>query len=343
MVLDFLTADERTRAQHEFGLAADPAWFMITPRFRASSHVIVLLLAEATRRPALALKIARLPGDCTSLAREAACLRDIEASGLGGYDSIPRVIGYGERHRHPVLVETALNGSPMDGPTVRSNQAICCARVVSWLIGLQSASRSQPQGDWHARLIGNPLDVLLALLGGAAGDERLIQETRERTASLHASHVPLVCEHGDVSHPNLLLTADGVGVLDWETAEPAGLPACDLFFFLTFIALAQRRWWWRQSHTAAFDQAFFGPSAWARPYVERYAAALGLSASALLPLFLATWPRYLAGLVDRLGERGTSSADRGATAAWLRSNRYYALWRRAMERSEQVCWNDRVV
>lgn len=331
MVFDLLTADERARARHEFGVGADPSWLMITPRFRASSHVIVLLLDEATRRPALAMKIARLPADASSLDREAALLREIESSRPGGYDSVPRVVGYGERQRHPMLIETALNGVPMDAALVRRDQALCCDRITSWLIDLQAVSRRPPGPNSHARLIDAPLERLREVLGAA--DEGLIEATRDRLAPLRTPGVPLVCEHGDVSHPNLLLTPDGVGVLDWETADQAGLPGCDLFFFLTYVAFARRRWWRRrQTHADAFDEAFFGPTAWALPYIDRYAVSLRLDPSTLDPLFLATWPRYLAGLAARLGEHGTTPAERAATAAWLRANRYYALWRHAIER-----------
>lgn len=344
MVLQYMTAEERRRAQDEFGVAMDPAWFAITPRFRASSHVVVLVLAEATGRPALAIKIARLPGDGTSLDREAVSLREIQASRPGGFASIPRVIGYGRRRRHPVLVESALHGVPMSPAFVRDHQQRCCERTLAWLIELQTSTRPHQDGGWYERWIDGPLDRLSAALGPTGEDQRLIAATRAQTAVLRTLPVPLVCEHGDLSHPNLLSTPDdGIAVLDWETAERAGLPGCDLFFFLTYVAFARRRWWWRESHTSAFDRAFFGPAAWARPYVERYGAALELPPAALVPLFVATWPRYLASLVDRLGEGRADGRMEGGTGGWLRSNRFYALWRRAIERSADVCWARRGV
>lgn len=58
-------------------------------------------------------------------------------------------------------------------------------------------------------------------------------------APLRSMQLPLVFEHGDLSYPNLLLLPTGEpGVLDWELANPDGLPACDLFLFLTYVAFS---------------------------------------------------------------------------------------------------------
>ncbi len=338
MIVDYLAAN-RARLGLE-GRAVDerPAWVMVTPRFRASSHVIYLLLG-AGATPALAVKVARLPGDGTSLDREAAHLRAVQATRPGGYDSIPRVVAYEQHCGHPILVETGVTGAPMDPALVRRDPARCCDALLAWLIGVQSNSRSFDP-NWHARLVDSPLSRVAAVLASDPVDQRLLDDTHAAATQLRDLQLPLVFEHGDLSHPNVLLTRDGgVGVLDWETSQPAGLPACDLFFFLTYIAFARRARWSRQSHVDAFRDAFFGPSGWTRPYLERYADAIGLPVSSLLPLFLVGWVRYLAGVIERLGGmRAASESHVEATAAWLRANRFYVLWRYALTHADEVCW-----
>ena len=93
---------------------------------------------------------------------------------------------------------------------------------------------------------------------------------------MHA--LPLIFEHGDVSHPNLLMTADEqLTVLDWERYERSGLPGHDLVFFLQYVAEARSSAVDRDpAQLAAFDAAFVGEAAWARPYLLRYAAELGV-------------------------------------------------------------------
>jgi hypothetical protein len=161
-----------------------------------------------------------------------------------------------------------------------------------------------------------------------------LHATRTVAAQLSAGQCPLVFEHGDLGHPNVLLDASGhAEVLDWETAEPAGLPICDLVFFLTYVAVARRRRWSGQTEAQAFDEAFWSGSAWARPYVHRYAASVGVQSAAVDALIVLTWPRYL----DALLTRGGGPADDGtgplsSTARWLLDNRFFGIWQQACAR-----------
>jgi aminoglycoside phosphotransferase (APT) family kinase protein len=146
-----------------------------------------------------------------------------------------------------------------------------------------------------------------------------------------------VFEHGDFSPPNVLhLRGGGVGVLDWELAEPHGLPASDLFFFLTWVAWAREGAESEEERTEAFHRAFFGRDAWARPFVLDYARELGLSPDALTPLFALTWARNVARFVDRLD--GSSRPFARESSDWLRQNRYYAAWRHSLSHAAELHW-----
>jgi hypothetical protein len=150
-----------------------------------------------------------------------------------------------------------------------------------------------------------------------------------------------VFEHGDLSHPNLLrLHGGGLGVLDWELADPRGLPAQDLFFFLTYVAFARERVRDAADHLRAFDAAFFGARAWARPFVRAYAEALRIPAELLSPLFLLAWLRHLARLVERLAAPTAGGPLAPDTVRWLRENRYYALWRHTLRGLDRLDWGD---
>ena len=341
MAADYLATHRQRFQLQRHGIGERPALVVVTPRFRASSHVIYLVLADGTSTPALAVKVPRLAGQRASLDREARQLRAIHACRPGGFDSIPAVLGYDEYCGHQILVETALHGDPMDRRLVRRDHRRCCDAILAWLVEVQSAARTAPDVEWHARLIELPIQRLALALGPDPADDRLLAETYAAMDSLRHIPLPLVFEHGDLSHPNLLLTpTGGVGVLDWETANPAGLPACDLFFFLAYVALARRARWSRKTDLAVFDGAFFGPSAWARPYIHSYATALQLPASTLVPLFLLTWARYLASQVERLQDDIAAPADATALGAWLRATRFYSLWRHALANCHRLNWND---
>ena len=119
--------------------------------------------------------------------------------------------------------------------------------------------------------------------------------------------------------------------MDWELAEPSGLPALDLFFFLTLVGFAKRRAKKTANYLTAFRDAYCGRNGWAVPYLSRYAEKLNLPSEALKPLFILCWTRYVINIVKRFTEGGKIEEPLSeATVLWLRKNRYYALWQYAV-------------
>ncbi len=341
-VLTFLEANRQRLDLAHYGTPDRLSCVILTPRFRASGHVVFLVLADGRPAPALVAKVSRLSEAGASLQREAASLRAVQAARPGGFNSIPRVIAFEECVRHPILIETALVGEPMDRLMVRRDLTRCCEAALDWLT---EVARSNPDAKgigtgWFERLVEQPLDQLARAFPGSAGETSLLSRTRDLVAPLSDAALPLVVEHGDLSHPNILwLDGGGLGVIDWELAKLRGLPTYDLFFFLTYAAFARRNASKNQEYVSAFQAAFFGPSAWARPYVRAYAERLGVPSHALTPLFVLCWVRYLAGLLTRLGEADHSDKTVGVeTVAWLRGNRYYALWRHTLAHVNELVW-----
>ena len=115
--------------------------------------------------------------------------------------------------------------------------------------------------DGFDRLIGADLSHLQALF---PADRDLLERTRSLIAPLSEMSFPLVLEHGDLSHPNLLIgPGERVGVIDWEQAELRGMPAVDLFFFLAYVGRAMGQTRSTGETLRAIDQAFFGRRSWA--------------------------------------------------------------------------------
>jgi hypothetical protein len=257
-------------------------------------------------------------------------------------DSIPRVVAYEDYHAHRLLIETAVPGQPMSPAVVRRQPEACIEAAMAWLFDLQgtnsatadwkSNGRSSAR-HWYDRLVEQPFKQFKDILPPSAADGNLIGQTVALLEPFRDHDMPLVMEHGDLSSPNILQDENGrVGVVDWELAEPEGLPAADLFFFLTYIAFARQNARKNAEYLNAFHQAFFGPRAWAWTYVKRYSEPYNLSREILAPLFVATWGRYVAGLVMRLQESNEAGNKVGdETMQWLRTNRYYLLWRYAIE------------
>jgi hypothetical protein len=313
----------------------DPlSYLLLTPRFRASRHVVFLALERGSPEPVLVAKLPRT-ADASALAREAASLRAVARAGASP-GSVPRAVAFETCAAGAILVETALAGRPLDAESVRRDFAPWGRAVVDWLAGL---GRAEPEPGWFERRVEAPLAALGRLASLTPDEARAIERTRVLAERLRGAAPPAVFEHGDLSPPNLLrLRAGGIGVLDWELADPQGLPAGDLFFFLTWAAWAREGAGSDEARSAALERAFFARDAWARPFVADYARRLGLSRAALTPLFVLTWARTLARYVDRLA--GSAGTFAPASSEWLRQNRYYHAWRRALAHADALRWEE---
>jgi aminoglycoside phosphotransferase len=326
----FLKENWQRLALDRFGSPGRVSCVLATPRFRASGHVVFLVLSDWLPTPILVGKVPRLPGDDRPLAREAANLRALQLVRAGGFDCVPQLVAYETTPGQSLLLETAVLGAPVRLGANGSTSIV--DKVVDWLIEFHLATMRSCDtvAEWYERLVNDPGEQFLVRLCSTTAERELVDRTTAIAAPLRDRKISLVFEHGDFSPPNILADHDGtIGIVDWELAEPDGLPALDLFFLLAATAFARDGASTEEGYVASFHRAFFGASAWARPYISRYAQRLGLSQHLLAPLFVLCWSRYVTTLAGRLHdiEGGILDSD---TAAWLRSNRYYSLWNYAV-------------
>ena len=339
-VLTYLARNRQRLSLQQCLPASRLSCVLATPRFRSSSHVINFILSEGVPDPILVVKVPRIPGDDDRLIREAANLRTVHAARYGGFDSIPRLVACEEYLGHRLLIETALPGDSMSAALRRRQSESSIEAALAWLIELHQRTTQQSAHvtGWTERLIDEPLEQFMQTMPLRTDELHLIDQTRAITRVLRNRDVPLVFEHGDLGPPNILLSKrGGLGVVDWELAQPSGLPAVDLFFLLTLIGFARRRASSPAECVAAFHQTFFGESPWARPYIDRYAHRMQLGPELLTPLFVLCWGRYVAGLISRLHDLGDAAGTvESETTEWLRSNRYYALWYHAIQHVDKL-------
>ena len=318
---------------------------LATPRFRASRHTVFLIFADGSCEPTWVAKMPRLADETGSLDREAANLVAVHAVRFGGFESVPRVLAHEPCLGSRLLLESALTGYAMRPVIVRQRPRECREAAIGWLIDLHQASsqRDHDSAVSFKQLVEVRLNRFERVFPLSVEEKQLIAETRRLTHPLQSLEFPLVFEHGDFSSPNILMLLSGeVGVVDWELAEPQGLPAVDLFFFLSYLAFVRNRAETLEDYLGAFHEAFFGPEAWAREYIARYRSTLRLPSAALKPLFIACWGRYVASFLARLNDLGAGPRQKPdeETAAWLRSNRYFHLWRHAVEHADELRLTD---
>lgn len=158
---------------------------------------------------------------------------------------------------------------------------------------------------WRHRLVEDPLAWFERHFGPAVESEAsqaqsfpLAGKSRGRASRMRTlledlGELPLVCEHRDCSPWNILIAPSGDPVLlDWESAEPDGLPGPDLVYFLANCAFvldgAIESGRTRESYARLLDPSTpYGRVA--AKATDHYRTALGISADDFRRLRLLTW------------------------------------------------------
>jgi glycosyltransferase involved in cell wall biosynthesis len=254
---------------------------LLTTGHRSINKAVGIAFEPGKTRPAEAVKFARVPEAEPGLEREAAVLRG-PAEGRANLAGVPKLLGEGSRAGRLAVVQEAVAGeSLLDALRPESFEATAMA-VTRLLIELAAGRSHSP--DWRRRLVAEPLDWFDEHFGVVPG-------ARERLDGL--GDVPSACEHRDCSPWNVLLTPGGEPVLlDWESAEPAGLPGLDLVYFLANCAFvldgALESGRTRETYAQLLDPATPHGRVAAKA-IDSYTSALGISEEDFRRLRLLTW------------------------------------------------------
>ena len=307
----------------------------LTPRFRTSSHIIIFVLDEKNRTPVLLAKVPRLPGDDGQLQRETRNLRAAQESRDGGFRSIPRVIAFEEYGGHRFLVESIVPGRPIRPDAIRLRPEDTIQKTIDWLFEFQSASvaDAKPLATVFSGRVAEQLAVLDRFLPESGEERDALETTRDEIEILASSGLCTVFEHGDFSPPNILVDRDGnIGIVDWELAEPQGIPLTDVLFFLTSAAFARARAGYGQRRVLAFQNAFYGSDPWACKFVRRFCDRFEIDTELVRSLMVLCWARYAANILARLhADLTPGSEEYRETLSWFKRNPYCAIWRYASQ------------
>lgn len=243
----YVVGRRRDGAGEDVPLPSSAPLMLLTGGHRSINKVVGLAFA-GDEKPSAAVKFARVAEAEPGLEREAAVLRRLgeERPGLAG---VPSLRGTGHRGGRLAVVEGAVEGRSMLEALNRDNFKELALKVTRVLVDLANAGGpaiepaiSPPMGvkmpardsRWRNRLVEEPL----ARFGeefGTAIEPSVIGDARDRLEGL--GELPSASEHRDCSPWNILVTPGGEPVLlDWESAEPDGLPAMDLVYFLANCA-----------------------------------------------------------------------------------------------------------
>jgi glycosyltransferase involved in cell wall biosynthesis len=203
---------------------------LLTAGHRSINKAVGLVFAEGVERPQMAVKFARVAEAEPGLAHEAMALRRLgeEHPALAG---APRLGGEGTRVGRLAVIEEAVAGGSMLHTLDPDNFGELAQRVTRLLIELGGGRGGS---DRRRRLVEQPLAAFERDFG-------TVVAASELAAARHLldglGELPPAFEHRDCSPWNVVLGPGGAPVLlDWESAEPDGLPGLDLVYFLANCA-----------------------------------------------------------------------------------------------------------
>ena len=150
---------------------------------------------------------------------------------------IPQPMGLFEHEQTLVTVETCLPGVGLENLLRRGKRHLQAEMtqdlnaIQSWLIDFQFTST---EGAYTFRGQEEVLERLAKLR--TSPDVKLINGLNALAAEASGVSIPLTARHGDFWAGNILVSSQGIGIIDWETLRRAVSPFDDLFFFAVMYA-----------------------------------------------------------------------------------------------------------
>jgi hypothetical protein len=305
-----------------------PPELLLTGGSRAINKAVALEFSTGSQQLSRVIKFARIPEAEPRLANEAAVLEYL-ARTRADLDGVPTVLGRESRAGESGVAESALFGTRMLDALTPASYPGLAERVTDWLIALAGHSEPAPPAQWWERLVETPLATFASqfgmvlspgLLDGVVGRLRLLGD------------LPIVFEHRDCSPWNIVLgKTRRPALLDWESAEPKGLPCLDLVYFLANTAFvldgALETGTTRSTYRRSLDARTVHGRV-AADCLDRYCTALGLDRQVLPALRLLTW------IVHAPSDFQHMELDGRAHSAALRNAPFLGLV------EEELLWSD---
>ena len=296
---------------------------------RSVNKAVVLVFADAEERPRMAVKLARVPESEPGLEREARALRALPSGSPPGVQ-VPELIFHERLGGNLASGLSAVEGRPVSTVLDLGAYRGYAQRVTDFLVHLVGEVDAAPRDEWRARLVEPVLSRFDAMFGPVLRPGEL-ELARARLAAL--PQLPPAFEQRDLSPWNVLVAPGGrLSILDWESAEPHGLPALDLVYFLTYGALFLEGTMDSGQETLTYSRMLDAASPAGevhRDCVERYVEATGVDSAALPALRILLWMIH----ADSEYERFTADAGGRPGGAALAASVCLRLWREELARA----------
>jgi aminoglycoside phosphotransferase (APT) family kinase protein len=296
------------------GLGAAPArvdLIVLTGGRSDENKIVVLVVADGEEHPRFVVKLPRIERAREGLEREARSLAEVAGTHVPDLATVPRIVLRDEMDGVPFIGETLVEGEPLQA-TLRAASfpatAAAVADVLAAMVPAMVPAAVADPADIRQRLVEPVIEGFRARFGAVA---RATEIAAAESCIRALPPLPAVPEQRDCSPWNLLWTGDGrLAILDWESAEPQGLPVLDLCYFLAHAAFLLDGTLGSAREHETYRDLIAGRGPWAptfRAALDRYCGQVGIDAPTERALRVLGWMIHANVEVDRTGcEAGAS-------------------------------------
>lgn len=302
-------------------------WGLAAPGRYGSQKLLLFVFDGAGEAPAYLAKITREARHKPRLENEWRALNLLREQGIGDDGTVPRPLFLDSHASLAVLGETAVDGVAFLERTEASAECPYARAAVDWLLelGVRTARRASPRAPRSTEVLGALVDRFGAIYRLERHHLTFLSRQAEALAEPGRA-LPFVFQHGDPGPWNVVVTAEGLpAFLDWEAADPRGMPLWDLFHFLRSYGLTVSRAAGTRDALRSFAEHYLDDSPLNDVLVGatvRFCAHTGLAPDLVGPLF------YLCWVHRALKEAATLPPRR------LGSGRYVNILRLAIDRRD---------
>jgi hypothetical protein len=282
----------RTAAQEAGHDLDHHGWGLSARTDYPSQKIVFYLFPSDAARPGAIVKVSQDPAGSPLLDTAYRGLGLLADTSFGRGGRTPGPLFIGAEHGRVIIGESAVEGRSFASQSPATADSPIAGDVVHGLIDLACATQRSASGLEVAAALRELLRRFEATYRPTPACRRVLENAIE-TVDASPGTVPVVFAHGDPGPQNLIVSDSGrVTFLDWENAEPAGMPLWDLFAFLrgfTTWAIRHQR---AMSRLAAIERNFLVGTALTpliTDSVERYRRALDLDPALVKPLFFMCW------------------------------------------------------
>lgn len=297
----------------DLGPLAPAAGIVLRAPGGSERNKVILVVAGPGGAPSGVVKLARIDAARPGLAREA---RSLAALGpVADAVGAPRLLFH--READDAVGESVVTGEPLLSVIERDGLAAVTVAVTDWLVTL--AQRTTDPACDPAPLIDALLAEFTAAFAGTV-DAAELDEAGRLLAALPP--LPCVFEHRDCSPWNLLRRPAGdIAGLDWESAEPRGIPLTDLVYFLAYGGFTEDRPADADLVASSARRLDAPPG---RDAERRYCEAVGVPQDAIPTLRVVTW------MIHACTAAAEAPGEPERPNAWSTTATLLGLWRAAL-------------